>query len=57
MSEYGYWEALQREAMKKMSKDSEWYCARKDIGNECMCEKCINDYMGAVAAMDGSDFE
>tara|TARA_R100001530_G_scaffold135808_1_gene114034 strand:- start:3011 stop:3139 length:129 start_codon:yes stop_codon:yes gene_type:complete len=38
--------------------DAEYICHAEDIGiEECKCEKCINDYMGAVAAMDESDFE
>ena len=32
-------------------------CARADIGNECMCEECINDIAGNVAAMGADEFE
>ena len=40
--------------------DVDWSeaCCAEDVGTEeCRCEKCINDYMSAVASMDASDFE
>lgn len=36
---------------------SESICARADIGNECVCEECINEIAANVAAMGADEFE
>ena len=32
-------------------------CARMDIGNECVCEQCINEISANVAALGADEFE
>ena len=32
-------------------------CARADIGNECVCERCIDEIAANVAAMGADEFE